>query len=504
MAKNKKKNKQTSQASKLPPLPVHLVEQFDEAYELIRVEEWGDALDKLLDIEQARPDFPGIETALCMVAHEAGEFGIVERCFRKMAERSPNDLEVQSRLGSAYMLNNHLVLGYRHLSEFVAAHPDHEEAKMFREMLSDVEPEVDKYVAQVPLPRDEALTFLSIAENVEYHLSQQELSRAVSVAESGVRKYPSLGAAYILSAVAYLASSQLALAIDSARRGRELAPENARALAVLVRALVTAGRIDEAKSHAEGFSTVAINTADDLEKSLFALCFVGNEKLAIEVYERYGAAIEGALEIPLTLHFGATSYAVQGREQKARELWSVALKIDPEMSDARDNLKDLDREPGKRNGPYAFPLMEWLTNVAYRDILELRNYDGYTSEAAERAGRKIVRKHPELLGSVPHILFRCNDSSAALLINLVVMSGDQDLMTALLEFLGSPRGSDDLRIASYAGLMMTGKLDTESVPLWRNGEFEPAVPISTLIQHVVKKLQSKQRMSLEEVDEVYR
>src|SRR5262249_43301675 len=65
-------------------------------------------------------------------------------------------------------------------------------------------------------------------------------------------------------------------------------------------------------------------------------------------------------QLGLLHHLAAVAAARTGDEKEARKHWRQALKLSPDSQDAAENMEDLKRSVGERNGPWPFGLTHWI------------------------------------------------------------------------------------------------------------------------------------------------
>lgn len=91
---------------------------------------------------------------------------------------------------------------------------------------------------------------------------------------------------------------------------------------------------------------------------------------------------------------------------------------------AADNLEDLEKPPGARNGPFYFKLTTWVS----------RGIRAFAASPSPKAARKLLAEHPELFGLAEVALDRGDAAFRTLVLALAEATRDERLLKALEPF----------------------------------------------------------------------
>lgn len=439
--------------------------QFEEADLLLR------------ELAQQYPKRIEILVELANVAQHLHDPVRLQLACKQILALEPGDPDATLGLASAYLQQAFPALAVRTFQKFLDLAPQHEKATHVRDMLRDIEPELNQTLEE--LSTDEALKLALEHEEVQALLNEGDYWRAERLAKSALRRHPDYPPLLNNLSLIYRQQGRFELALQTAQQVLELEPHNIHALANLIQYLCFTGRAEEARAYAEPLKNSTDRAWEEWVKKAEGLTLLGDEEGVLEVHRLAHAA--GDKEAMLSgawatlAHYAAVAAAHLGRETEARRLWNEALNYRPSFDLAVANLEDLQRPQKERNGAWAFSGRLWFSAAWIQDIQEmmgpLMGSDSAEGEMLPRNARRLVRKHPEFVAVFPVLLKHADPMTRNLALLLADLSQEPALLAAVKDFALGQRGSDDLRlhalqIAGRAQLLPQGE-----IPLWIEGEW---------------------------------
>jgi tetratricopeptide (TPR) repeat protein len=378
-------------------------------------------------------------------------------------------------LGGAYMSNFRPALAIRALESFLRRWPTHERAAEARQTLNKLYTVLNSELNELNLPPDEAIELAVQHETVGLFLEHGKYHQGKQVAEMLLRQRPDFVPVINNLSQIHAMQGETGRAIDLCRQALQVKPDNIHALSNLARLLFLTAQPEEAAAVAEQLKASQAPAADLWSKKSEALSFLGDDEGIFQLYQQAKAA--GALKLPETnalfLHLVAVASWRLGKEKEARRMWKEALKLEPGFSLAQDQLDDLAQPPSQRNGPWAFPLPNWVAEGTVRALLKVVSAAARRKDAAavQSTARQALEQHPELAFLAPYLLQRSNSVACDFVLSLAGMVKTPELLAAIKEFALGQHGSDEQRlkasqIASGAGLFPSG-----TVRMWMDGEW---------------------------------
>jgi tetratricopeptide (TPR) repeat protein len=179
-------------------------------------------------------------------------------------------------------------------------------------------------------------------------------------------------------------------------------------------------------------------------------------------------------ESALLYHYAAVASARQGRVSEAKELWTKSHSICPGLDLVCENLDDLRRPAGEREGPWPFSMNQWFPRRLVddmRDRLEpaSRHKD---NQRVREATSACLAEHRDLIALAPALLDRGDPAAREFVIHLAGITEDPELVSALREFVFGQRGSDQVRMDASNVLRQKGLVPSGPVRTWSQGEWK--------------------------------
>lgn len=444
--------------------------------ELIEDHKPAKAFEELQELVRRYPRDPEVLARLYNTASDVNDSHALLTAAVRLAELMPNDPDIAFGLAGAYLSNVFPALAVAALRKGVARWPNHPMAAHARGTIAEVESEMTKEWARAGLPADHAADLAALHEQVQVELHEGRYAEARRLAERVLSKAPRFTAPLNNISLAHFAEGRLNEAIVTARRVLEIDPDNFHALANLAHYLCLLGRLDEARSVAERLKAAQSERVDVWLKKAEALSRLGDDAGVLQAFEQAEQAgmLAEPFADPYLIHLAAAAAARLGDEVRARSLWERALKVSSGFAPARENLRDLKRSVGKRNGPWAIPLNGWLPSAFVQDLarqIEEPVRQG-KEKAVEQGARRFLQDHPEMNTLVPILLARGDPEGRDFALRLARIAETPEMHAALLEFALGQAGPDEKRReAAYAlagaGVLPRGK----PVRMWTSGQW---------------------------------
>ncbi|ACZ38667.1 tetratricopeptide repeat protein [Sphaerobacter thermophilus] len=469
MAK-RKRSKRPAEAVRRPP-----PRELDQVRELLEQQDYASAREQLLDLADRPNPHPMVLQALASVAQALEDWRSYLLALESWHRQQPNDADVTLALGDAYMRNLRPVLALRTFESFQQRWPDHPQVPEVEQVLMQLRPSVDEMLAEAGLSGEEGLQLAALHEEIQSLMDQGRTSEARATAQKFLKRWPDFVPVLNNLTLVLTVEGAYDQAIATARRALEIDPENVHARGNLIRVLMMTGQVEKARSEADRLALVEDVRDDQWLKLAEAFSFVGYDERVLDVYERAEAA--RALGMPggaYICHLAAVAAMNRGDEQRARQLWERALKLDPGMHSARENLADLSRPVGQRHAPWPFELRNWVSERVMENLLS-----GFTAaviagdeDRLARAVRRMLRQSPELKAVVPILLERGDSAGRTLAVQIAAYSEDPTLLEALHQFALSQRGTDTLRQQAITAVQDAGLLKPgQTFDMWIDGEW---------------------------------
>ena len=170
-----------------PTPPRRLVEGTRKAYDLLEDGKSAEALEILVELDQAYPNTPEVLGSLVNTYYDLQDMPNYEQAIRRLHRLDPRDPDLNYGLAGAYMVNGRPALAIRAFQEALRRWPDHPKAAIAREDIPRLENALREQTAGLNL--DEAQAFDLIAQNDElrYCLAHGEYRKARQAAENLLR-----------------------------------------------------------------------------------------------------------------------------------------------------------------------------------------------------------------------------------------------------------------------------------------------------------------------------
>ncbi|HEX9372892.1 MAG TPA: tetratricopeptide repeat protein, partial [Roseiflexaceae bacterium] len=478
MPKKKKSHTPTQSA---PGMPRQLQEGLDQADALMSRNRWVEARGILEPLNQRYPHRYDVLAGLSNVYHELHDYQRYLEVAVELVRLAPRDPDISLMLAGAYLVNVMPMLALRTFRRVIERWPDYPRADEIRKEIVQLEGHMDSLLADLGLAGEAGFEVAALHEEARSLIEQGRYAQARQVEEQLLRRHPNFVPALNNISLAYGVEGRLDQAIATAQRVLEIDPDNYHALGNLARYFYLSGRVDEARQWADRLKQGSSNGLDAWAKKAETASFLGDDQAVLDAF--HGAEQAGQLQpplgAPLMYHFAAVAAIRLGRDDEAHGYWRQALKISPGFPLAQANLDDLKKPVGERHAPWAFPIGEWMTQRAVRDLVaQIQPATRRGGDAAlTQAARRYLKQHPEMVELIPVLLERGDPQGRGYAFQLAMSAKTPELLAALRDFALSQRGPDSLRNRAAQVALEAGLLPRR-VTLWVGGEWREILLMS--------------------------
>ncbi len=423
-------------------------------------EEWEEAIRLLEHFLTSHPDH--VE-ALNMLAYAYQELEHFPKLWEVIVERllplQPDDPDIWLNAVMACMANNLPFYTRYHAAHFLENWPDHPKASEIRELYRNVEAFCAGVESGESLDPGVTSEGLLMFEQAQVLLNCGNFLRSRQVSQEAVRRLPGAAAPLNNLSLSYALEGRFEDAIRFARQVLEKHPDNIHALANLTEYLVRVGQREEAEGIARHLRTQTPRDGVMWIKQLEAFSHLGDDQAVSEIHqEMERAGLPEDEPLAMAHHLGAVAFARLGDLKRAKQLWKGALRHDPKMSLARENLADLKNPPGKRSGAWPFSLQQWVPLKWVEALLDAARAGERSQAASQRNLRRVLREIPGIEALLPILLERGDPIGR----DFALLVASQMGLPILRDFALSDNGTDESRMeaaqqAIEAGLLPRGK-----------------------------------------------
>ncbi|MGH9942481.1 MAG: tetratricopeptide repeat protein [Pyrinomonadaceae bacterium] len=453
-------------------LPDLLLGGLAEAETLMERKRWAEARDVLEELDRLYPERLEVLTELTHVNLELGDTrGHLWACER-LSRIVPPDPDITLTLAGSSLLNGYPARALLAFRRFVELWPRHEQAAETRQRMVSLSALLDDMLKDFGEHGEDGLEIAALHEEARLCLEHGKWKQGRRAAETILSRRPNfIPALNNLSQMAFL-EGEWEEAVQLAERVLALDPANFHALGNAARYLYLSDRTDEATQRAAQFKELKTDSPDSWTKKLETLASLGDDEGVLEVFreaERTGAADEAILH-----HWAAVALMRSGREDEARKRWRTALKLDPGLELAQENVDDLRQPAGQRHAPWPLAFNNWLSRGAVEDLYKMvepaaRRHD---EKGLKRGAQRFVEKHPEVIRLVPVLLDRGDPAAREFALRVTMMTEHPEMLAALRDFALSQRGPDAMRLQAANVAADAGLLPAGEVRLWITGKWQ--------------------------------
>jgi Flp pilus assembly protein TadD len=473
------KKKRFPKGGRARALPPRVLEQIDSADSLISRGHYSEALVILDPLAEKHPNRVEIlsSQAVCCFRLEMHHryLDIVEPLQRLM----PGNPEALLSLAQAYMLNGRPALALREYRRYLERWPEGEHTAHVRGLLADIEPDFSNTLARIGLTQDDRFELAALHEQSQVYLEREQMAEARECIHKILRRVPNFLPGLNNLSLTYIQDGLAKDAAATAERVLAINSENVHALSNLSRALWMQGRVDEARAAADRFRSIGASTLRDCLKLVETLSYLGDDQGVLDVLDAAeGSGIVGGGDYteqddgptsPFLHHLGAAAALRLGQEKRARDLWKKCLKMAPGFDLAKDNLGDLRRPEGERNGPWAFTAGYIVPNVVLDRVVEEIKALGDGPDFPPKALQTFIERNREFLRVIPFLLERGDPIGREFAVWFASHIRTPELLAALRDFSLGRMGADAIRVKAASAVVQAEMLPRGHVKMWVAG-----------------------------------
>ncbi len=477
MAKSRSRRRTTSGPKPRRSLPGKLLSKLDHIGELLEDKRHEEALKLLKPLAEKFPNNSEVIVQLAIAQFGTHDMISYLMSCERLCQLEPDDPEMLLPLIGAYQMNGRPVLALQHYRRFLEQWPDHEEIEDVREKAKRLEESVPRLIATAGFIGEEGIELAAMHERSQILMERAKYAEASAAANELLERMPNfVPAMNNLSQICFL-SGDHEQAIALAQRVLEKLPENFQALSNITRYLLLSGRPEEARQYAARLRAVKTEVLDCAVKKAEAFSYLGDDEAIMEAAKEADAAgwLTQNEDAFFLCHWAGIAAARLGQTEKARSYFRQSLEHNPGYSIAQQNLRDLNKPEGERNGPWAFDLTQWISRNTVEALIresKLAGKEKDDSEALTERLRQYLLKHSELNTILPMMLERGGKDSRQFASFIISVAKTPELLAALRDFALGQRGTDQQRLDAIGKCSQAGIIEDGEIRVWINGKWD--------------------------------
>lgn len=339
-----------------------------------------------------------------------------------------------------------------------------------------------------PYSDDQILELMQWHEQSRLYLGSQRFDEAIELCDRLIKHFPFFRSAYNNKALAIMYDRGPDEAEPFLRQALEHHPDNLFAIAFKIHQLALLGRHEDLAVWSDRLAAVPLifpNKQDYFTGKIEAFAWADDLDRIIETYEAGVKEMgdEWDVDIPAcasATHYAAVAHARLGHTETAIELWESLSEEDlPEY--ITENLEDIRKPVGERNGPWFFSLNHWMPTRFFtmlREIGHKARLDDYDEEEQkiiiERRMLPFFTKAfatwPSLERTLIEMLKRGGPESRHWVRMFISQRKTPEFIAALLDFTMGQSGSDECRNGFMQELSRAQALKPGPLRMYRDGE----------------------------------
>ncbi|MEM8611301.1 MAG: tetratricopeptide repeat protein [Cyanobacteria bacterium P01_H01_bin.105] len=448
---------------------------------LLRREQWVEAYSLLSKLRKSQPENLDVLAHLLEVHYELGQLLQYQAICEEFLLIKPNDARVNFLLGYAYVLNYYPLLGIKQYRYAIERWPDHPGSVDGREHLEMIEPNLSEILESMGLMYPDDWDIGLLVEQARAYTEIGQPIKAIAAAKSLLQQRENFVAGYNSLALAYLANDQYEDAIATLQTSLEQHPDSILLRANLVRLLCLRGRFTEAETHKPQLLHNASTDLNDLTRKAEALAYLDDNPAIVALLDTVPPDPDKGdrpVVSGLFHHLTAVALVRQGDPKAARQQWTLALELYPDLAVAKENLDDFDMSATFQEGPWPFELSSWVENGAYQDLRQVAiamTPERKPQPALIAAVDTLLTDYPFISQLVPVWLKRGSPRARMLAMIIAKSSPTAVHISAVNEFVAGTYGSASQRyhLASY----LAQQQQLTATQIWLHGEWHENLPL---------------------------
>ncbi|MBX3280697.1 MAG: tetratricopeptide repeat protein [Acidobacteria bacterium] len=460
-------------------LPPKVLEQIDSADDLINRGRYSEALAILGPLSQKHPNRVEILSSQAVCCFRLGMHERYLDVMEPLHRLLPGNPEAVLSLAQAYMLNGRPALALREYRRYLKRWPEGEHSAFVRGVLATVEPDFSNTLAGIGLTQDDRFEIAELHEQSQVYLSRGQTAEARECIHKIFQRAPNFVPGLNNLSQTYMQDGLAAEAAETAERVLAVDPENIHGLGNLSRALWMQARVDEARAVADRLRSIGASTPVGCLKIVETLSYLGDDQGVLDALD---AAVRSGVvgggdhigddrepDSAFLYHLVAAAALRLGQEKRAREWWKKCLKIAPGFDLAKENLADLRRPEGERNGPWAFSAGYLIPNIVLDRVVEEVKTLGDGPDFPPEALQSFVERNREFLHTIPYLLEHGDPIGREFAVWFASHIRTPELLAALRDFSLGRLGTDHVRMKAASAAVQAELLPRGHVKMWVAG-----------------------------------
>jgi tetratricopeptide (TPR) repeat protein len=498
-----------------------LAPELQKAEGLLRHEKWEEAIDVLANLDQIYPENPEVLTLLMVAYLEMSDMPKhIETCER-LLKADPRNADAAYGIAAGYLQTMHPLLALQAGEYAIQRFPNHELAATIQEVISEIADQIDDILADIDLSGEKGRELAMLHERGQAYLERRDFDRARAAELELLQHKPDFMPALNNLSLISFSQDRTEEAIAYTQQVLDQQPDNVHALANLIRFSIVQGQLDRARTYGEQLKASQSSAWDILTKKAEGLSYLGDDAGVIQLFEQ-ATSEEIAIANPLFHHFVAVALARTGQVEAAREQWYAASELQENMAIIEENLADLDRPIGSRNGAWAFQTADVLGLSTVVEMLKL--VEAITVQESDEVAVQLVADHasahPNFIAALSVLLNQGDPLARELACNLLTDLDFPEALSVLQEFALGQQGTDQLRYRAALAVSDAGLFEEQTIPMWMDGAQqemplfqyeltdEPPVhnspKVEKLIQKAANLILQRDRSSFAQVETILR
>jgi len=467
VALNKKKKqlrrkKRERQSPRIAPakLSRKLAERLDDAYDLIRYGDYDEAEESLQKLDRRGTSYPEVVEALMFLYQTTGDRESCCEAAERLTKLCPRDAEARIMYAQESMFCGRASIALANYQEFIERWPDHPHVSKAKQAIEILVPETERRMKESSFPPENALQWCCLHEESLALLQRGEYADCVAKCKDLLAKAPNFASARNNMAIAYFQRGLAKEAIATVEETRRMLPNNRFAEATLAKLYFLSGRGDDAHQLADQIVDDPPTQQDSIITALEALAFLGRDEDVVrlaettadeELFDEQGEAMR--------LHYFAYAKCRLGDKKAAMASWKQCLKLFKRLTEARENLDDL--EVGEGHAPWGASFGKWVPRETMDEVI-----DGM------RGGKSlVVARYPGIASLIPALLDRGDPLGREAAMRLAMADQSPPMLEALKDFAFGSRGPDALRFETLQFLREQSVIDAGPHHIYSRGKW---------------------------------
>ena len=437
-------------------------------------EDWKTATEILLGLSQQHPEDKKVWGYLTEAVFEMGDMQLYQKACEGLLAADPKNGNSAYALASVYLNNQHPLLAMETFQRALELAPDHELAPRAKEMVAKYKPMLQELLQTMGLTEANGKEIAILHERGQAYLEQGDYVAAREAENEVLQAHPEfMSARNNLSLISWIEGDAEA-AIATGQAVLEQEPDNIHALSNLIRFHVISGDADHAQPYSERLKASHAKAWDGWTKKVEGLSHLADDAGIVEIFEQAEAAeTDDSDASALFYHLSAVALARTGDKKRAIAQWEKALKLNPNLSLAKENLSDTRKATGQQHGPWPFSWEQWLTpktaqelQQALQNILKAAKSGNLTT-----ALNDFLSNHPDVMAMMPRLLERGGPSGQEFVLNITEQLKTPELLEIIKDFALSQNGTDQMRNRAAVWASQAKLIPKDKVTLWIGGQW---------------------------------